>query len=200
MATTLSRVPSRRNDPHSCRHLLSPPRILEYDSMRKISTSTYTVFPCSPNLTPSLSRDGERRTSRGSTNGSPAWGGVRSFPGPSPSMSSVRPQYDRTPTANVLDSPLSHSTEETHSPTASLLLLASDQPLPARNSPFVPRRPERTGRGAPSVTAPPLPPQSHRTPENWSTLHPELAAIRWNESSLSKKGDQPSIHHVAWHL
>ena len=95
-------------------------------------------------------------------------------------------------------------------PTTSMFSLASDQPLSAGNlSQTSSREPRRSARNRNTgVTASPLPlPEvSHKSPRpcpareddrpRTISLHPDLATIEWDESSLTKKGELFSNGHA----
>ena len=95
-------------------------------------------------------------------------------------------------------------------PTTSMLSLASDQPLSAGDLSQTPSREPRRSAGNHNtgVTASPLPllEGSHKSPHphpareddrpRITGLHPDLTVIKWDESSLTKKGELFLNRHV----
>lgn len=130
------------------------------------------------------------------TDTSPTWGDDRSHAGISPPVTPVRhrPIHSRQDkAANHLSLYGTRSTPS-RSPTISTTSQASDQPLSARNPPLTSWEPERSGhevhvtaRSSPSTKA-------HRGAKpgkpGLSDLHPDLKAVHFCESSLTKRGNK----------
>lgn len=167
--------------------------------MRKIGTSSR--IPVFPKPDPQ-SRDKKRRarTSHGLADGPPVHGGDQSVAEFSPSLTSVSPRPGRVRTTEALDRSLSYDAHSTLSPVSSVSVLSwsSDQPLPL---PLTPSREHgRSNRSRNTgVTVSLLSPATGPTDlvartrtggggSRLSSLHPDIAAVRWTESFLRREG------------
>lgn len=131
--------------------------------------------------------------------GSPIWEDDQCFAGSSPPVTPVRLQLEYARTGKTLDHPLWYDMCSTLSPvsTVSTLPQTLDQSLSTHDRSLMPSRETRHLNchcnytcDLPALLSPPS--KSLRTPCNEpsiSNLHPDLAAVNWTESCLSKKGD-----------